>query len=185
MTNRATDSVLGNLRQFIMFGLVGGSGTIVNLLVAVLSKKVAWWTVGISEHEPFFNLFGTAFHIRWYHVFMTIAFLVANTWNYQLNRMWTFKQAATLSWWRGFFLFFITGLGAFVVSQITLTLLMNVESPLSLPTEIFDDSSGLRTKFYWANAISILVAMPVNFVINKLWTFRNPKVQVVAATDPH
>lgn len=66
-------------RQFLKFGIVGGSGTAVNLLVAALSKKIAGWTTGISEHDAFMNLLGTDFHIRWYHVFMTIAFLVANT----------------------------------------------------------------------------------------------------------
>lgn len=65
----------------------------VNLAVAALSKKIAGWTAGIHESDAFMNLLGSAFHIRWYHVFMTIAFLVANTWNYQLNRMWTFKTA--------------------------------------------------------------------------------------------
>ena len=40
--------------------------------------------------------------------------------------------------------------------------------------------------YYWANAISIIVAMPINFVINKLWTFRSePKAtQVVHETEP-
>ena len=133
------------LRQFIKFGLVGGSGTLVNLAVAALSKKIAGWTAGIHENDAFLNLLGTSFHIRWYHVFMTIAFLVANTWNYQLNRMWTFRSREMASWWRGFFPFLATGLVAFVVSQVVATLLMNPTSPIALSSEIFDDSSGLRT----------------------------------------
>lgn len=155
------------LRQFLQFGIVGASGTVVNLLVVVLVKKIAPY----SEHEPFMNLFGSAFHIRWYHVFMTIAFIVANTWNYQLNRMWTFKSKN--SWWSGYLPFLLTGVGAFLVNLATLTLLMNPESPLALPSDIFDDSTGFRTKFYWASVIAILVAMPVNFIINKLWAFRS------------
>lgn len=171
-------------RQFIKFGLVGGSGTIVNLAVAALSKKIAGWTAGISEHDPFMNLLGTDFHIRWYHVFMTIAFLVANIWNYQLNRMWTFKMINMRSWWRGFFPFLATGLVAFVVSQVVTTLLMNPTSPIALSSEIFDDSTGLRTKFYWALTISILISMPVNFIVNKYWAFRKPKMRIVASSDP-
>ncbi|AIK84793.1 membrane protein [Corynebacterium glutamicum] len=171
-------------RQFIKFGIVGGSGTLVNLAVAALSKKVAGWTAGIHESDAFMNLLGSAFHIRWYHVFMTIAFLVANTWNYQLNRMWTFKTATIVSWWRGFFPFLATGLVAFIASQVVATLLMNETSPIALSSEIFDDSTGFRTKFYWALVISILVSMPVNFIVNKYWTFKKPKSKVVVETDP-
>lgn len=174
------------MRQFLKFGIVGGSGTVVNLVVTVLSKKIAWWTSRISEHDPFLQLLGSQFHIRWYHIFATIAFLVANTWNYQLNRVWTFKSTRMVSWWRGFFPFLLTGVVAFVVSQIMLTLLMNPTSPISLPTSFFDDSTGLRTKFYWASAIAIVVAMPVNFVINKLWAFRPRKSStIVVNVEPH
>lgn len=173
-----------SLRQFIQFGIVGGSGTVVNLVVTVLAKKIAWWVGEVSEHDAFYNLLGSSFHIRWYHVFMTIAFVVANTWNYQLNRMWTFKAAHMTSWWRGFFPFLLTGVGAFFVSQVVATLLMNPTSPIALSPVIFDDSSGLRTKFYWASAISIVVAMPVNFIINKVWTFRKPKTVVVQVAEP-
>ncbi|WP_080796891.1 GtrA family protein [Corynebacterium pacaense] len=171
-------------RQFLQFGLVGGSGTVVNLIVAALSKKIAGWTAGISEHDAFMNLLGSSFHIRWYHVFMTIAFLVANTWNYQLNRSWTFRTKNMRGWWRGFFPFLATGLIAFVFSQFVATLLMNPTSPIALSSEIFDDSTGLRTKFYWVTVISILVAMPVNFLVNKYWAFRKPNVRVVEAQEP-
>lgn len=176
-TMTASARFAANFRQFLKFGIVGGSGTVVNLVVAALSKKIAGWGWGISEHDAFMNILGSQFHVRWYHVFVTIAFLVANTWNYQLNRMWTFKNATTRSWWRGFFPFLLTGIGAFLVSQVVMTLLMNQNSPISLPPEVFDDSTGFRTMFYWATAISIVVAMPVNFVINKLWTFRSAEAR--------
>ncbi|KQB86293.1 GtrA-like protein [Corynebacterium lowii] len=179
------ESLSRNFRQFLTFGLIGGSGTIVNFAVAVLSKKIAGWTAGISVDDPFLNLLGTQFHIRWYHVFMVIAFLVANTWNYQLNRMWTFKGMSTRSWLRDFFPFLFTGLGAFAVSTVVATFLMNPTSPIALPSDILDDSSGLRTKFYWATIISTLVAMPVNFVVNKLWTFgRQRGHRVVLEQEP-
>ncbi|SER76586.1 GtrA family protein [Corynebacterium cystitidis] len=180
----STVRVLNGMRQFLMFGIVGGSGTIVNLAVTYVSKKIAELGWGIFEDDIFFNLFGTQYNVRWYHVFATIAFLVANTWNYQLNRSWTFQGVPKRSWLRGFFSFLATGLFAYMVSLIVLTLLMNPTSPISLPDDVFDGSTGLRTKFYWAQAISIVVAMPVNFVINKLWTFAKPKVTVVAEQTP-
>ncbi|MBZ8177007.1 GtrA family protein [Corynebacterium poyangense] len=173
-----------NLQQFIKFGIVGGSGTLVNIATFVVAKKSFGSLVGIFAEDPFLNLFGSQFHIRWYHVFMTIAFLVANLWNYQLNRWWTFRSRYRPSWLKGFFAFLMTGIGAFLVSLVVATLLMNPESPLALSPRIFDNSTGLRTPSYWANIISIVVAMPVNFILNKLWAFRKPKVAVISSQDP-
>jgi len=173
-----------NVRQFIKFGMVGGSGVVVNLFVLYVCKKLSWRLGGITEHDAFINLLGSQFHIRWYHVFMTIAFLVANTWNYQLNRMWTFKSSS-ISWLRGFIPFLTSGLLAFVISQIIMTLLMNETSPLALPAEVFDDSTGFRTKFYWASLIAIFFSMPANFILNKVWTFHKPKKpKVIVYTEP-
>ena len=177
---------VSNLGQFIKFGLVGGSGALVNIATSIVAAKCAlnWW--GATPHDAMFNLFGTQFHVRWFMLLSTIAFLVANTWNYQLNRMWTFKSVTKVSWLRGFFPFLLAGIGAFIVSQVVATLLMNPTSPLHLPSDILDDSTGLRTKVYWASAISIIVAMPINFILNKLWTFRSqPKTpQLVEETEP-
>lgn len=184
--NQRTTSMrlMDGMRQFFKFGIVGGSGTIVNLAMVYLTTKIAGvWD--ISEHEVFLNLFGTQWNIRWYHVFMLIAFLVANTWNYQLNRSWTFRHLPKKSWLRGFFPFLASGLVTLVVSQGVATMLMNPTSPLALPADVFDDSTGLRTMFYWASAISIIVAMPVNFAINKLWAFRRPAVTAVVDVEPH
>lgn len=181
--SRALARIQNNARQFLLFGLVGGSGTVVNLLVSVASKKIAGWTAGVSEYDVFLPLVGTDFNIRWFNIFMTIAFLVANTWNYQLNRSWTFRGLPQRTWWRGFFPFLLTGIGAFLVSQVVATLLMNPLSPIALSPTIFDDSSGLRTKFYWATAISIIVAMPVNFLVNKLWAFRKPRTGTRVVVD--
>lgn len=162
-------------REFIKFGMVGGSGVFVNLAVVYLVKKALEFGWDIGETDVFFNLFGTRWNIRWYHVIMTIAFVVANTWNYQLNRSWTFRHVRKKPWLKGFFPFLTTGVVAFLVSQTVATLLMNPTSPIALPDHIFDNSTGLRTKFYWSVGISTLVAMPVNFIINKLWTFGKPK----------
>lgn len=173
-----------SVRQFIKFGLVGGSGTLVNQIVLILVAKIALWTAGITADDPFVNLLGSQFHIRWYHVFMTIAFLVANTWNYQLNRMWTFKSSSLPTWWRGYIPFLATGLVSFLLTLVVATALMNPKSPIALSDEIFDNSTGFRTKLYWANIISIAVAVPVNFFINKFWAFRKRKFTIIEETVP-
>lgn len=180
-----TVQALAHFRQFIQFGMVGGSGVIVNLTVVYLCKKFSEAAFALNEREIFLPLLNTDFNIRWYNVFTIVAFVVANIWNYQLNRSWTFRGVSSVGWLRGLVPFMVTGLGALVVSQIVLVLLMNPESPMALPEHIFDDSTGLRTKFYWASAMSILVSMPVNFVINKVWTFRkSPKGSRVVLDSP-
>lgn len=182
-TSRAYRVVAG-AKQFVKFGIVGGSGVLVNFAMFYVAKKMLDAGFGINEKEVFFNLLGTRFNVRWYHVLSTVAFVVANTWNYQLNRMWTFRGVNGRSWLRGFFPFLTTGLVAFAVSLTMMTLLMNQQSPLALPEHVFDDSTGLRTMSYWAQAISTCVAMPVNFIINKFWAFGKPKVVPVSASDP-
>lgn len=168
--------LINSTRQFFRFGLVGGSGVLVNLAVFYLAKKAIEHGFALHESDVFVNLFGSQFNIRWYHVLSTVAFVVANVWNYQLNRAWTFKGLSTRSWLQGFFPFMATGILAFLVSLVLLTLFMNPDSPIALPDHIFDDSTGLRTKSYWAQALATLIATPVNFIINKLWTFGPPKL---------
>lgn len=167
-------------RQFIKFALVGGTGVLVNTVVAIAARKAGLeW--GVNEHDVFTNLLGTRWNIRWSHVYATIAFLVANVWNFQLNRSWTFRVENRPNWFRQFGPFLLAGLSGLAVSLVTITVLTNPTSPLALPEHIFDDSSGLRTRFYWANLIGVLLGTPANFLINKIWTFR---VRTLAGKDP-
>lgn len=168
--------VVASLREFIKFGIVGGSGVLVNFVVFYLANKFLEGGFGLHANDVVTQIYNTRWNVRYYHVMSTVAFLLANTWNYQLNRSWTFKGVSKRSWLRGFFPFLATGVLAFVVSLTMMTLLMNPTSPIGLPDHVFDDSTGFRTKSYWAQAISTFVAMPVNFIINKFWTFGKPKV---------
>lgn len=157
-----------NWIQLFKFGMVGGSGVLVNLLVTIICNKLFPPYLGVAIDLPF-----TDFNIRWYHVITTVAFLFANTWNFQLNRSWTFKSARHANWFKEFFPFLAVGLVAFVGNQVVLTLLLKDGSPLSLHRlDFFDDSTGFRTALYWAQLVAVCVTMPINYVVNKLWTFR-------------
>ncbi|WP_082313263.1 GtrA family protein [Corynebacterium lactis] len=158
-------------RQFFKFGLVGGTGVIVNLIVVIAARKMGL-SLDTNEHDVFLNLLGTRWNIRYSHVYATLAFVVANIWNFQLNRSWTFRTEHRPNWFRQFFPFLFAGISSLIVSLIVITVLTNPTSPLALPESIFDDSTGLRNRFYWANLIGVLLGTPANFVINKLWTFR-------------
>jgi len=155
-----------NVGLLVRFGVVGVSGVLVNLLTLVVLRRL-----GPPFDDAVVALGTTGFNLRWYHVFSTIAFLVANLSNFQLNRTWTFRSNLAAPWWREYVPFLVVGLACQVVGLAVLTLLMHPGSPISLPTDVFDDSTGLRNRLYWSQLIVIVLVTPLSFVLNKLWTF--------------
>lgn len=122
-----------NWIQLFKFGVVGGSGYLVNLVVfAVL--------VGVVDAHHLIAAVG--------------AFLVAVTNNFLINRHWTFDAADDHAGFQAarFFTVSVASLG---VNLIALTLLVDSVEMAELP----------------AQAIAVAVAMPFNFLGNKLWTF--------------
>jgi putative flippase GtrA len=166
--------------QFGRFALVGGTGVAVNLVVLVLVKRL-----GPDPENAIAALHPSAFHIRWYHLYSTVAFFVANLWNFQLNRWWTFRSARLSSWWREYWPFLAVGMLGQAIGLVLLTLLMHRGSPISLPTGVLDDSSGLRTRLYWAQLIVIAVVTPLSFVLNRLWTFAAVRTHHLDAVPSH
>ena len=110
----------------LRFGLVGGSGVLVNLLTTVVVRKLGPDEDGIALGLPL-----TDFNIRWYHVFSTVAFLVANLWNFQLNRRFTFRSTQHSGWFREYFPFLAVGFLGQLVGLGILTLLMHPGSFLA------------------------------------------------------
>lgn len=155
-----------NWLLLIRFGIVGGSGVLVNLLALIIVKKL-----GPYEDDVFFDLPLTTFNIRWYHVYSTIAFVVANIWNFQLNRTWTFRSAKHSGWFREYLPFLAVGFGGQLIGLGILTLLMHPGTIFSLSTTFFNNSTGFRTRLYWAQLITVVIVTPLSFVLNKLWTF--------------
>lgn len=119
--------------QLLKFGLVGGSGYLINLAVfAVLAGSLGL-----------------------HHLAAAVgAFCVALANNFLWNRHWTFEaghghpgfQAAR---------FFAVSVAALLVNLAVLEVLISGASMGDLP----------------AQAIAVAVAMPFNFLGNKLWTF--------------
>jgi len=155
-----------NVGLLVRFGVVGASGVLVNLLTLVVLRRY-----GPHFDDAVLALGSSEFNLRWYHVYSTIAFLVANLTNFQLNRTWTFKSNLAAPWWREYWPFLAVGLVGQVIGLALLTLLMHPDSVISLPRDVFDDSSGLRNRLYWSQLIVITVVTPLSFVLNKLWTF--------------
>jgi putative flippase GtrA len=119
--------------QLVKFGLVGGSGYLINLAVFALLRG------DLGLHQA---------------LAAVGAFCVAVTSNFFWNRHWTFAatdghagfQAAR---------FFAVSIGALAVNLVILEALV-------MATSLGDLS---------AQAIAVAVAMPFNFLGNKLWTF--------------
>lgn len=155
-----------NLGQLVRFSLVGASGVVVNLLTLVVLRRV-----GPHFEDAVLALPVDDYNLRWYHLYSTTAFLVASLTNFQLNRSWTFRSSRHAAWWKEYWPFLTVGLVAQLIGLALLTLLMHPQSPISLPTDPLDDSTGLRTRLYWAQLIVIAAVTPLSFVLNKIWTF--------------
>lgn len=161
-----------NLVEFLKFGLVGGSGVAVNFVVFVAVKKLAaliWQTAQI-EQAPLWTLPGTEMSLRWFSLYSIIAFFVANLWNYILNRNWTFRSDRHAGWWREYWPFLTVGL----VSQL-LGMLIEIwlnHAYYGLSDEVFDNSVWFLNKANAAHLLMILATVPIQYLVNKFWTFR-------------
>ena len=68
------------LRQFVKFGIVGGSGFIVNLVVFTVLQRL------VPHHAAALQ----------YNILFSVAFLAGGVSNYFLNRAWTFRSQGHL-----------------------------------------------------------------------------------------
>jgi dolichol-phosphate mannosyltransferase len=125
-----------NWMQLVRFGVVGGSGFVVNLAVYALCVHV----IGIV-----------------YLLASVCAWLVAVANNFVLNRHWTFDAAAGQARFQAM-RFLAVSLLAQGVTLLLLTLLVEGASLAKVP----------------AQALAVAAAMPLNFLGNKLWSFRPP-----------
>lgn len=158
------------LWQFMRFGIVGGSGVLVNMVVTVIMNRLNGGSV--FAQNVLWSIPGTPFNVRFSHAVWIVAFLVANLWNFQLNRTWTFRSAKAAGWYKEFWPFLAVGSVAAAVGLLIKILLTNPSSPLYLPEPWFHEDAGLNSREYWGQLIAVVLTMPINFVVNKLWTFR-------------
>jgi dolichol-phosphate mannosyltransferase len=119
--------------QLVKFGLVGGSGYLINLAVFSLLRT------DLGLHQALAAIG---------------AFCVAVTSNFIWNRHWTFAAGDGHAGFQAV-RFFAVSVGALAINLVVLEALV-------LATSLGDLS---------AQAIAVAVAMPFNFLGNKLWTF--------------
>ncbi|MBB1510843.1 GtrA family protein [Tessaracoccus sp. MC1756] len=159
-----------SLGQFLKFGIVGGSGVLVNMVVAVVMNRLNGGSQ--NAQDIVWSIPASEFNLRFTAVVWIVAFLVANLYNFQLNRWWTFKSTKHATWWAEFWPFLAVGSVAAAVGLVIKILLTNPSSPVYLPEPYFHEERGLNSREYWAQLIAIMLTMPINFIVNKVWTFR-------------
>lgn len=162
------------VRQFVKFGIVGGSGVLVNMSVAVIMNKANGGSA--NAQDIIWSIPSTPWNIRFTALVWIGGFLVANLWNFQLNRWWTFRSNGHARWWKEFWPFLAVGAVAAAVGLVIKIALTNPASPVYLPEPWFHEEAGIHSREYWAQLIAIVLTMPINFLVNKFWTFRAVRV---------
>lgn len=142
-----------HLIEFIKFGVVGGSGFLVNIIVAIIMNKAN----GGTEHaqDILFNLAGTRWNFRFTSLVWLVGFVVANITNFQLNRSWTFKREYRRGWWREFWPFFAVGSIAAIIGMFIKIFFTNPTSPIYLPEPWFNEGRGIQSREYWSQIFAI------------------------------
>lgn len=181
-----TPALLGryrnSLNELVKFGFVGGAGVLVNMFVAFLMNRANGGTQN-AQQIVWGPIPGTDFNVRYTLLVWIGGFLVANLFNFLLNRHWTFGKADTLApFAKEFWPFFAVGSVAAIVGAVIKIALTNPTSPVYLPEPFFHEERGLQSREYWSQLIAIIFTMPVNFVVNKLWTFRAVRRRHAAST---
>jgi len=123
-----------NWLQLVRFGLVGGTGFVINLAVYALCVHA------LSVD---------------YRIAYVLAWLVAVTNNFLLNRHWTFDAKAGSVRFQAV-RFFAVSLAAAGFGFVVLTLLVEGAGLAKVPAE----------------ALAVGASTPLNFLGNKLWSFR-------------
>lgn len=123
-----------NIFQFIKFGMVGCSNT-------VLSFLIYWMLI-------YFNVN--------YLIANTIAYIISSIWGYILNKKWVFRsknEEVTFSILK----YYIVYISSFIINLGGVHLLVDT----------------LSIDKYIAPIFVMCVTIPYNFILNKLWAFRN------------
>lgn len=153
------------IKQFLIFGIVGVSSTIVNYLIYLL-----------------LTLLGVHYNIAY-----AVGFLVGVPNSYFWSSRFVFKEDKTKEkrvWWKVLIKTYASYSLGFVLNSVLLVLwidIINIGSYMGFIEDIctyidltslsfISDSRALSEVV--APIINIFITMPINFAINKLWAYR-------------
>lgn len=150
-----------NVKQFLKFGLVGLSNTLISELV-----------------------YAVIVCMRGHYLFASTAGFVLSIFNaYYWNNRYVFKEDESLEkrvWWKVLFKTFVAYLWGFLVNLMLLMLwidVLRIADYMGPLTELLDrwgihflDAEILGNLF--AEGVNLILVLPMNYLINKLWAFR-------------
>ena len=157
------DGLRVTLLQFVRFCLVGGSGVIVNLIVFTLVLLV--WQLASGHIHSASGLVSSVHGLVVKkdtqglpavaaYLANAAGFIVSVMTNYYLNRRWTFRSTKDVS--GELPKFFTVSLIAYG-GQLAIFWLLREQAQLApIPSQL----------------MAIVFVMPINFIANKLWSFR-------------
>ncbi|MBR5110751.1 MAG: GtrA family protein [Clostridia bacterium] len=141
-----TEKTVQNLIQFIKFGIVGASNTVISYLINIFILYIL---------RPY--------NIPWDYVLGNVAaFILSVLWSFFWNNKYVFTKAEgeKRSVW-------LALLKTYIAYSFTGILLTNALS------WIWIDKLGI-SKFV-APLLNLIISIPLNFIINKLWAFKTYK----------
>jgi putative flippase GtrA len=120
-------------------------------------QLIKFCAVGASGYVINLSVFALCVEVLDLHhlVAATLAFVVAVTNNFWWNRHWTFRAASGRAGFQAA-RFFTVSVAAFLFAALVLELLVSVVGLPKLPSQ----------------AVAVIVATPLNFIGNKMWSFR-------------
>lgn len=143
-----SDDMLLSVMQFVKFGVVGASNTILSYIIYVVSLSVFQVMEILSNSD--------------YLVAQIVAFILSVLWAFYWNNkvVFTLQEGEERSVWKSLIKMFIsysfTGL---FLNAILIVLWVQV----------------MHISKFIAPMINLIVSIPINFIINKFWAFRGKK----------
>ena len=140
-----SEEIINGFLQFVKFGLIGVSNTVVSYLIYALSLLL-------------FSCAGWTF--RWdYVVANMIAFALSVLWSYYWNSrlVFTVEEGEERCWWK-------TLLRTYAAYAFTGLILSNVLS--------FVWVELVHAPKMIAPILNLVISVPINFLLNKLWSYR-------------
>jgi len=141
-----TDAIHENLMQFVKFGIVGVSNTVISYVlyaVTLLGLQKAGWLPKVD-----------------YLVAQVVAFVLSVLWSFYWNNKYVFtmEEGQSRNMWHA--------LAKTYVSYSFTGLFLN-----SILLFLWVDILGISE--FIAPIINLLISVPINFIINKFWAFKS------------
>ena len=130
--------------QFVRFCVVGVSNTLLSYVINVMVLFVLSFA-----------------NVSWdYFAANTIAFILSVLWSFYWNNRFVFKteEGKKRSWW-------LVLLKTYICYSVTGIVLANVLS------WVWIDNLGISK--YIAPFLNLIISVPLNFILNKLWAFKS------------